>query len=641
MRTTYALLVVVCAALATATAAAQETRSEPQLIAVLESDAGWEAKYQACEELRRVGTAESVPALAELLTDDKLSHMARFALEPMDNDAAGDALIDALPRTEGLLKIGVIHSLGAREETEAVPALTPLLAHDDLEIADAAAASLGRIGTRQAAEALLEHWEESDENDRRAAVEEALLAAAYSLVDKDRSKEAGTIFVALHENSTRSYVRMGAFRGKVAANAKEAPDIVIAALKGDNPAMRKLAAQLVAETSGEKATRAYAKALPDLEPETQAALLGALAKRGDAAAYDAVINAMDSANPKVQAAAIGALASLGTVDDVDRLIPLLTADNDTLARAAQDALAELPGDHVDAAIVARAKDAPPPLRVQLTGLLANRLADQAPAVAITNLEHDDQSVRMAGLDVLSHMAGPDAIAPLVDVIKDSPTERERSAAAQTLRLLAAREGESVVPRIVAETNDAKPEARAATFAALSAAGGGEALDVIVEALDAPSAVAADEAATVLADWPTPDAAPHLLTIARQPDARHQELALRGYARLAREEPSMEKRADMLKEAMNLAQRPEAKWAVLSAWGTVHTQEALAFLTPLLANPDIAKEAAVAIIAIAPEVAKQDESGKQAALDALDDVLAALDSESIRQRAQRARDEIAG
>ena len=67
-----------------------------------------------------IGTAESVPALAALLPDKDLSHMARYALERIPAPEAGAALRDALPKLSGALKVGVIGSLGVRRDAASV-----------------------------------------------------------------------------------------------------------------------------------------------------------------------------------------------------------------------------------------------------------------------------------------------------------------------------------------------------------------------------------------------------------------------------------------------------------------------------------------------------------------------------------------
>jgi hypothetical protein len=89
--------------------AAARKALETRLAALLKSDAPKAAKDVVCRELSLIGTAASVPALAPLLTDKELSHMGRYALERMPCPEAVAALRDALPKTAGLLKVGVIN----------------------------------------------------------------------------------------------------------------------------------------------------------------------------------------------------------------------------------------------------------------------------------------------------------------------------------------------------------------------------------------------------------------------------------------------------------------------------------------------------------------------------------------------------
>lgn len=72
---------------------------EQQLIGVLQSNPSAAEKDAACARLKRIGTDLSVPALAALLTDEQLSHSARYALESMRSNKAGQALTDALSKT--------------------------------------------------------------------------------------------------------------------------------------------------------------------------------------------------------------------------------------------------------------------------------------------------------------------------------------------------------------------------------------------------------------------------------------------------------------------------------------------------------------------------------------------------------------
>jgi len=127
---------------------------EQKLIAVLQSAAPQKDKADACRELARKGTKDAVAPLAALLGDEKLAHMARYALEPIPDPAVDDALRAALDSLKGRPLVGVIGSVGVRGDAKAVDRLIQLLKDQDGQVARAAARALGRFGTPEAAPAL-------------------------------------------------------------------------------------------------------------------------------------------------------------------------------------------------------------------------------------------------------------------------------------------------------------------------------------------------------------------------------------------------------------------------------------------------------------------------------------------------------
>ncbi len=91
---------VLAVALLAATAASSIAQ-EAKLIAVLKSGATQEEKAAACRQLARVATKQSVPVLASLLGDEKLSHMARYAMETIPDPSVDDAPARRLGQAQG------------------------------------------------------------------------------------------------------------------------------------------------------------------------------------------------------------------------------------------------------------------------------------------------------------------------------------------------------------------------------------------------------------------------------------------------------------------------------------------------------------------------------------------------------------
>ncbi len=160
---------------------------EQTLIGVLQSDHSAQEKDAACARLKRIGTEASIPALAALLTDDQLSHSARYALESMPSEKAGQALIKALPKTAGEIRIGIINSLGERGDRRAVTPLVGLLVDTDPMTATAAAEALGKIGGPEAQKSLNNSLNQAT-GPVRDAVVDALLRCATATHDRANLK---------------------------------------------------------------------------------------------------------------------------------------------------------------------------------------------------------------------------------------------------------------------------------------------------------------------------------------------------------------------------------------------------------------------------------------------------------------------
>jgi HEAT repeat protein len=193
---------------------------ETRLTAVLKSEAPRAAKDVVCRHLSLIGAADAVPALAELLTDKDLSQLGRYALERIPDPAATAALREALAKTDGLLKVGVINSLGVRRDADSTAALTALLDSSDQQIAAAAIAALGSIGSAQAATALGDVQNKVSEQ-LQTAVADARLCCAERLLAADKKLEALAIYKALNAEGQPKHIRLAAVRGLLAATGQK------------------------------------------------------------------------------------------------------------------------------------------------------------------------------------------------------------------------------------------------------------------------------------------------------------------------------------------------------------------------------------------------------------------------------------
>ncbi|MCK4276281.1 MAG: HEAT repeat domain-containing protein, partial [Phycisphaerae bacterium] len=161
--------------------AAAHKALEKSLLDALASGISRSAQDYVCRKLRIVGTSQSVEALAALLPAEETSHIARYALERIPDEKAAEAMRDALPKVSSKLKPGIIGSLGARRDKNSIMVISKLLGDSDIQVAKAAAQSLGLIGTSAAAKELIKFAKKASSN-MKMPVGDACLVCAEQLL---------------------------------------------------------------------------------------------------------------------------------------------------------------------------------------------------------------------------------------------------------------------------------------------------------------------------------------------------------------------------------------------------------------------------------------------------------------------------
>lgn len=191
---------------------------ETRLINILKAGISRDAKDYVCRKLRVVGTAACVPALATMLEEKDNSHMARYALERIPLPEAAAALRGALPKVTGELKVGVLGSLGTRQDAQSVAAIAGLLQDADPVIARSAALALGAIRSPEAAKAI--QGASSDDPSVQSAMVEASLTCAESLLAAGKKAQALLLYKSLSGENQPKYVKLAVTRGMLACAGK-------------------------------------------------------------------------------------------------------------------------------------------------------------------------------------------------------------------------------------------------------------------------------------------------------------------------------------------------------------------------------------------------------------------------------------
>ncbi len=620
------LLSVVCAA---------EAGKEEDLIGVLQSNASVVERCAACQQLRICGTAQSVAALAAVLGDERVGHAARYALEGMPYAEASAALREALGRTSGAIKAGLIDSVGRRRDDAATTLLVPLLAETDATIAAAAAKALGRIGSTAAFQAL----QQALDNPKSVNLQ-VIADACLDCVERRGSKpEIGTLCVKLADAKIPNYVHGAALLGYTQASGRA--DGVLSALKSSDKQMQVAAAQAAMYVTDPQESQALTAALPTLPARAQMLLLYALAKRGERAALEAVTKACGSADAGVRTAALEALGVLGDAASVPVLLRAATRGAEEERTVARRSLVGLRAENVNEALLARVDDVDDQEKAEIAGVLTDRRAVEAVPKLFALSRSGNRQVRSAAVEGLQELADVQYVPALVDLLVAADAA-DRRRAGQMLVAVARRcqAQKRIAQELTAKQNAAgDPDVRSTLLLTLGELGDSSGLPVLRQALDDGQESLRRAAITALSGWPNGEPLADLQRVAKEGrDPTSKVLALRGYIDVlgrAGAMPAQEK-VQHYQTALSLAPNAAEKKRVFAGLPSVKTLEAMELAASCVPDEQVKEEAALATVTIAKDIYAGNAAPVKAVLGR---VVAANVRITTKQQAQKTLDEI--
>lgn len=608
-----------------------------KLIAVIKSDAPQKEKVDACRQLSVIGTKDAIEPLAALLADEKLSDMARYALEPIPKSDVDDALRNALGKLKGRALAGVITSLGVRRDTKAVEALSKLLQDQDPIVVQAAARALGSIGNSSAAKSLQGALKNVSAANQLALCE-GLLRCAESLIIKEHRGQAIEIYDQLRGLKGAAHqVRAGALRGAILTRGKDGLSLLRQNLKSNDYILFSAAVQASYELPKDKAvTDVLTDGLSKLPADNQILVILALGKRGDAAALPTLFALAKSGEKTVRIAAIKALPAIGHSSTVPVFLELLADGDRQISKTAQESLAALPGKETDAAVTAMLNSNKTDQRLAALELIGRRRMTTSVPVLLKAAGDTDARVRPAAIKKVGELGGPAELPALLDLLMNLKESQDINAAEQALIDVCSKADnpQSHTEALTSRLEQAQPPQKNALLRVLGTIGGTNALKAVLrEALtDSAPPQVHTAAIRALSGWKTIDAAPELLKFAKSAgNSNDKTLCLRGYIGLAAlPELPADQRLSMCREAAALVERNEEKKLLLGVLGTVPAAEALSMAMAHIDNSATKDEASMAAVAISEKIVEQ-KPGEVA--DALQKVIQATDNKNVIRRAK--------
>jgi type 1 glutamine amidotransferase/HEAT repeat protein/sugar phosphate isomerase/epimerase len=608
---------------------------ETRLLQFLQSNATLAGKETAFKELALIGTEASIPVLTPMLTRAETAEMARYALAAIPGAAVDDALRRSLGQAPNdRIKIGIVNSLGHRQDTKAVPALAALVPSSNSEVAAAAVAALANIADRPALDALAAARSKASSPWRDLSAE-AYVACADRFAARGEKAAAVAVYKQMLAPGEPGRVRTRALVGLAAAEGRNAVPALIAEIESKDPAIQTVATQLLNGLPGSDITRVLMAEFPKVPAFGQAHLLAAMANRGDASARPAVLAAVGSGTPAVRAAALAAIGKLGDESSVKVLAEAAAAGEGLEQSAARRGLYTLRGPGIDAAIIAELGSASGKVKLELITAVGERVAVSAADALTREAQGTDPDVRREALRALRNVGGAGQAGGLLDVLLKASSVADRRDAALTLGTVLRRaqpapigavisayhgttalqsrlslldvmgqvSSEEALPLLRETIRDADPEIARGAILALTAWNDGTPLMDLLNLAQSVSrslqaaGEAIDSQASLPPGYVSPNGAGRAARGGRggPPTSNIQVLALRGCLKLmvlpSQRTPSESGR--LLSEAMAVSTQTNEKLSILSLLPSFPSQESLAVAQAATRDPAVANEAKVA------------------------------------------------
>lgn len=595
---------------------------EKRLIAALKNPkATYAAKQFSCRMLRRVGTKESLPVLGGLLTDKKLSHMARYAMEGMSYKEIDGILLRALRKTEGKARVGVINSIGARGIKNAVSPLSKLAKSKDAAIARAAVVALGDIGGSKAAKALSKTRVDASLELPRM---DAYLRCLDSMVAAGKGKAAVKLYRNVFEKSDSALIRVAALSGIAMADGTKAVPLLLDTLESDDAALVLGARTALVATPGNAITEALVDRLPSMSASMQVIVLGALScRQASAGSAGAVDKLAASGTGEVRIAALRALGSIGGLSSIDTLVKNLAAGGD-IAAAASDSLRKLRVEGTDTVLIEMIDHADNQMRTLLVKSLVVRRCATAGPLLLKLATDENKAVRREALRAVGILGTDMELQALVDLLARS-NNGDLEQVADAINSVCARSNDKQkwAGRLVAILPRLDVAAKCSVLKLVGSIGGNTALGSVREALTHDNEDVRNAAIRALVEWPDVGAIADVEDLAENAQNEiHRILGLRGYVRMIGlpSKRSADATVKLYEKAMGLAGRPDDKKLVLSNLRTVPHVNALEMAVAGLDDQGCAAEAALAAIQIARQIKDSNPAQTKAAMRKVIDVV---------------------
>ena len=624
-----------------AAASSPDSRADMQrrLLELLQSpDSSYMCAKLVCHDwLPLVGDEKAVPVLREMLQNKDRAALAVRGLAAVPGKESTGALRQAARETGGNARIMAVKTLGTRRDQDALGLLKEHLDSGSADLRRAAAHAIAEIGTARSFELLTS----ADD-----VPPDALGTLAARRAEEGDPEQAAQIAEALMRRDQPVHVRRTGLSIMANVDADRAVPPLLEAIRANDRSMAGHALRLCLTHHPEAARQGIAKTLDDLSTPRRALALRYIGRLGGPSWAKLASRYISDAPPEVRSAAIRTVGRIGDASHVDGLLQAAASADGNLQQAARRALASVGGAEAGRHLLERTRKGDPALRAEAVRAIVARRTKGVKNRLVGLSRDTPKPVRTAAYRGFRRLAGADDRQEALDMLLHATSESERSLARQTLtKALSAADNpgtfinSAILPALDRDT--LKPEMAGALLDVMRRFPTDRALGRVVELVKSDSPHVAAPAVRALGEWPGTKPAETLLQFARETDSdRLRALAVRGAVQAI---PRSDSPVALLRRIRPHAATTGAKKQLLSAVSRTQPSGALVrTILPMIEQEDVAREAVVAVAALARSASYLQPKLLQEALESIQSAGLAEDMpdqvSTIRKRAKQFREE---
>ncbi|MFW6139828.1 MAG: HEAT repeat domain-containing protein [Acidobacteriota bacterium] len=574
---------------------------EQQLISFLRKEATASGKMEACRHLRIIGTQKSVPILEEMLLKSETSDMARYALEKIPGAASDKALLQGLKKSNGLIKAGIVSSLGHRKVPEAIPYLEEMLNNNtDSYLSLASASALGHIKNPPATEMLLKAFLRTS-GKLKTQITGSLLKCAEEYLSKGNSEKAQMIYDQILNSDLPFSLHNSAFKGKIKTSGPKATQLILETLKNKEKNIYPCCIEMIPEYFDATRISQITALLPTLPNSSKIPLISVLSLYPEKEVLQSVLESTHSSAQEVRLASLKTLKQIGTSSTVDFLAQYAARSKGKEQQQARSSLWGLKGINIDKTIISNLNsEKNPEIQIEYIKAVEERRIYPGKEALINKLSSPIPKISIRATKSIKEISSPEDIPKLIEFLLKTENHQNREELIHTIAFTALKiqnplERGDMVIKALPEAKD--PLSRTSMYLLLGRIGDDSTLPVLRKGLSDPNEIIQDAVVRAFSSWPTPTASDDVLHLAHATDKPdHQILCLRSYIKMIEMEPYRKPEAAVqsLETALNLAQRNSEKIMILGVLPKFPCDQAAELAQRLTQNKDIQQEAKKAL-----------------------------------------------